>query len=109
MGQVDDKHGEYNGKVTVRKEMIINTTWWTKPKSLNIYLNEYQLYDTCVNDTPIVKRRLLCQTNYYFFEEVEEDYIQKCEVTIKDRDKKLCFKKTYSQIDRWNRRFYTNQ
>ena len=39
----------------------------------------------------------------------KEDYIQKCEVTIKDRDKKLCFRKTYSQIDRWNRRFYTNQ
>lgn len=110
MGQVDAKLGEYNSKDIVRKEMILRAAWWEKPKSMQIFLNEYQLYD--VSSLPFsksLKRKLLCQARYYFFEDEDEDYIQKCHFRIKDNLGQICIDKTYNQIDRINRRFYTQQ
>ena len=46
------------------------------------------------------KRRLLCQSEYFFFEDTDQDLIQKVQLTIKDNDGLLVFNKTYSQIDR---------
>ena len=42
-------------------------------------------------------------------EDTEEDKIQKCQLTIKDNTGVLVYNKTYSQIDRVNRKFFTNQ
>ena len=111
-GQTDEKYGEYNPKVKIRKEMLVTSMWWRKPTTTNIYVNEYQLYK--VNSSPELegenfKRRLLCQSNFYFFDEIEEDYISKCQLTIKDNMGYLFYKKTYNQIDNINRRFFTNR
>ena len=103
-------HGEYNSTVEVRKEMIVSAEYWRKPQDIRIYLNEYQIYDV----SPILgsegqKRRLLCKTYFLFYEDQNEDQIQKVKVTITDDDGDVCFTKTYSQVDRLNRRFFTNQ
>ena len=80
------------------------------PKSLNINVEEYQIY----NLSPIVKkkcykRRFMCSTNYYFFEDEDEDNIEKLQVTIKDNWGDVCLNQFYNRIDRINRRYYTNQ
>ena len=101
--------GEYNQNCEVNKEMIVTSFWWKKPEKLNIFLNEYQVYSIKAGNIPVTKRRLLCQTNYHFFQDETQDYLQKCLVIIKDNTGSTCFKKTYWQIDRKNRKFYTNQ
>ena len=94
--RTDEKYGEYNPKVKIRKEMLVTSMWWRKPTTTNIYVNEYQLYK--VNSSPVLEgenfmRRLLCQSNFYFFDEIEEDYISKCQLTIKDNMGYLFYKK----------------
>lgn len=81
--QVDAKFGEYNSNSTVRKEIRIERTASTTFQAVNIYIDEYQLYNlSFIYKCPCIKRRFLCRTTYYFFEEVEEDYIQgNCSVT----------------------------
>ena len=90
--------------------MKIQANWWIKPPSVNIYVDEYQLYDLSpLKISPPLKRRFLARTHYYFFEETEEDNIQKCQVTIKDNKGILHLHKTYNQVDNKNRRYYTTQ
>ena len=90
--------------------MIIHNLWWEKPPTFLIFLNEYQLYNlSSINQTDCVKKKLLCGTKFTFYEDSEESLIQKCRVTIKDSSKKICFTKTYNQIDNINRNFYTLQ
>lgn len=77
---------------------------------MQIIVKEYQIYFVSQNDTEFIKkRRLLCQSEYFFFEDTDQDLIQKVQLTIKDNDGLLVFNKTYSQIDRVNRKFFTNQ
>ena len=110
LGQVDQLHGEYSYHEEVRKELIVSAQFWKRPYTMKFYLNEYQIYDISFLGTSISKKRkLLCQTTYYFYQDVEEDYIEKVDITIKDDKKKLCFHKTYNKVDRKNRRFFTNQ
>ena len=110
--------GEYNSEAFIRKQMTVSippeltiySNWRKMPKSLNINLEEFQVYDV----SPIVKkqlfkRRFLCSTNYFFFEDDNEDYIEKVQVTIKDNWGDICLNQLYNRIDRINRRFYTNQ
>ena len=96
--------------VSIPPELTIYSNWRKMPKSLNINLEEFQVYDV----SPIVKkqlfkRRFLCSTNYFFFEDDNEDYIEKVQVTIKDNWGDICLNQLYNRIDRINRRFYTNQ
>ena len=73
---------------------------------MQIIVKEYQIYFVSQNDTEFIKkRRLLCQSEYFFFEDTDQDLIQKVQLTIKDNDGLLVFNKTYSQIDRVNRNF----
>ena len=104
-----NKLGEYNPKVAVRKEMTISALWCEKPPIMNIYIKEYQLYKIPARDELVTKRRLLCQSQFNFFEDLEQDSLQKCELTITDDLNSLCFRKLYSQIDCINRKFFTNQ
>ena len=96
--------------VHVQKEMIISSMWWRSPVSVTIYLNEYQLYNVISkNQETCVKRKLLCRTEYYFYEEVEEDHIEKVVVLITDSNGCLCFKKTYNKVDNVNRKYYSTR
>ena len=95
----------------VRKEMFMESKClWRDPPSMNIYVREYQLIDVAEESTQsCFKRRLLCGSTYHFFEDTDEDRLQKCQLTIVDERKKPVFQKVYSQIDRINRKFYTLQ
>ena len=80
------------------------------PKSLNVIVEEYQIYDiSSIKKETCFKRRFLCSTNYYFFEDENEDYIEKVQVTIKDNWGDICFNQFYNRVDRINRKYYTNQ
>ena len=64
------KLGEFNPKVAVRKEMIISSLWWETHPSMNIYIKEYQLCRIPVQDKIVTKRRLLCQSQFHFYEDL---------------------------------------
>ena len=67
LGQVDQLHGEYSYHEEVRKELIVSAQFWERPYTMKFYLNEYQIYDISFLGTSISKKRkLLCQTTYYF-------------------------------------------
>ena len=51
----------------------------------------------------------MCEQEWYFFLDPEEDFLQKVRVSIKDNSGKLYFLKYYSQVDNYNHRFYTLQ
>ena len=86
---------------------------WKKPTTLNLVVSEYEIVkmlstsDAQLDHVP--KRRLLCKSDYYFFDDLDQDSLTKCQLTIKDNNGLLCFNKTYSQVDNVNRRFFTNQ
>ena len=108
-----DRYGEYNIKVTVLKELFVTSMWWRKPTTLDITVSEYEVHKvlTMKGDelSHVLKRRLLCQSNYYFYDDCDQDYLSKCLVIIKDYNNVTCFKKIYNQVDNLNRRFFTNQ
>ena len=89
--------------------MIILCEWWVKNPTMNIIVKEYQVYKVPVNGDIVLKRRLLCKTNFHFFQDLNEDKLQKCEVRITDDLNSLILQKVYSQIDNRNRKFFTNQ
>ena len=116
-GQVQDKYGEYNYNTVVLKQIKLQANnigeLWKKPTTLNLLVYEYEIVKMLSTSEAqlnhVVKRRLLCQSDYYFFDDPEEDYLTKCQLTIKDNKGTLCFNKTYNQVDNVNRRFFTNQ
>ena len=84
--------------------MIVNAMWWRKPQTMDICIDEFQLYDlTFIKKKECVKRKLLCRSKYSFYEDNQEDDLQKCFLTIEDDMGIVCFQKVFSQIDRWNR------
>ena len=96
--------------VNINHHLLIYSNWWKVPKSMNIIVEEFQIYDvSLIKKRKCFKRRFLCSTDYYFFEDENEDNIEKLQVTIKDNWGDICFNKFYNRIDRINRKFYTNQ
>ena len=93
--------------------MFVTSMWWRKPTTMDITVNEYSLHKILsTSDEQLsycTKRKLLCKSNYHFFDDTEEDLLTKCLLTIRDNNNVLCFQKIYSQIDNINRRFFTNQ
>ena len=110
-GQADGRYGNFNFDEVVRKEMLINAIWWNKGNpSLYIHVDEYQVYDlSSLKGNKCFKRKFLCRTTFYFFDDEDQDFISKCQVTVKDDLKRIYFNKTYNQVDRVNRRFYTTR
>ena len=109
-GQSQSLHGEFNGTVEVRKELTVTAMWWRIPQNMTIFIDEYQLFDlSCIKKKDCWKRKLLCKSTYYFYEDTDQSNLQKCVLTITDGRGCETYKNTYSQIDRWNRKFYTNQ
>ena len=114
---MDDKYGEFNYSTVVRKQMSITANnqgeLWKKPTIMDITIKEYQLYKILSSSNAelnhTIKRKLLCEVNYHFFDDFDEDDLTKCQLTIHDEKGTICFKKTYSQVDNYNRRFFTNQ
>ena len=76
---------------------------------MNILVKEYQIHKVPIGDEFILKRRLLCKSDFYFYEDEDQDYIQKCLLTVKDHMNFVIFEKLFSQIDNRNRKFYTTQ
>ena len=93
--------------------MFVSSIWWRKPTTLDITINEYNTYKILSTSgdqlNHIFKRMLLCKSNYFFFDDSDEDYLSKCQLIIKDHNGDICLNKIYSQIDNVNRRFFTNQ
>lgn len=108
-GQSHEKYGEFNPKELIRKEMRITSVWWKDPKSVNIYVKEFQLFTVKSKNESHQKRKLLCESDFYFYQDSDEDFLEKCRVTIKDAGGCICLHKVYSQVDRQNRKFYTQQ
>lgn len=80
----------------VRKELFLTTVWWRELTTMDITINEYQIYDLSrLGQTNVFKRRLLCKSVYHFFQDTEEDYLQKVKVDIYDNSKTLCYSKSY--------------
>ena len=110
LGQCDAKLGEFNARTEVRKQMIVSGVWWRKPETVTIVVKEFQLYDLTPLELQFTyKRRLLCKSSFLFFTDEDEDSIEKVTLTITDAEGDICFHKTYSKVDRINRRFFTNQ
>ena len=90
--------------------MIVTSFWWEKPEKYDIYVNEYQVYSVrSEKNTVSRKKRLLARSNYHFFQDSDEDLLQKCLLLIKDKDGETCFRKLYTQIDNENRRYFTTR
>ena len=90
--------------------MFINCDWWRPPPVTKITINEYQLYDVSkISNENRIKRRFLCKSVYKFYQDEDEDRIQKVQLAIYDAGGILCLLKVFSQIDNINRRFYTTR
>ena len=90
--------------------MVMTSYWWETPEKFDLFINEYQIYSVLdANNVPVPKRRLLCRTNYHFFQDPSQDLLQKCLLLIRDDVGDVCFKKMYWQVDNVNRHFYTDQ
>ena len=88
----------------------LDKNYLKNPRSMNLIVNEYQVYDvTPLKKRKTMKRRFLCSTNYFFFEDENEDNTEKLQVTIKDNWGDVCLNQYYNRIDRCNRKFPTNQ
>ena len=104
------QYGEFSYNHIVRKEMRVTGDWSTKPNTVTIFVTEYQLHKIQTQANIFcLKRRMLCQQEWFFFLDPDEAFLQKCQVSIKDNSGKLFFLKNYSQVDRVNHRFYTLQ
>ena len=107
---MEDIYGEYNKQALVSKQLRITSPWWNRSTELNLFIEEYQIYDvTPTAEKPTFKKRFLCSTNYFFFVDEDENDIEKVQVTIKDNWGSICLNKFYNRIDRKNRKFFTNQ
>ena len=86
---------------------------WKIPTTLNVFVKEYEIWKVLstseANLSHSFKRKFLCASHYHFFDDSDEDELTKVELTITDDHGTICFKKTYSQVDNINRRFFTNQ
>ena len=90
--------------------MIIKNICPESTTAMTIFLNEYQLFNVITKEkNSHVKRKLLCQSEYYFYIETEEDNIQKLHLNIKDSTGAICFSRLYSQVDNYNRRYLSNK
>ena len=93
--------------------MFVTSMFWRKPTTLTITVNEYETHKilSTSNDqlNHMIKRRFLCKSEYYFFDDSDEGDLSKCQLTITDNNGDICFNKMYSQIDNVNRKFFTNQ
>ena len=109
-GQKDEKYGELDMNSTVRKELIVSADWMRCPTT-TITVKEYRLFDTSgiTPNIKIIKRKLLCKSTYFFYLDSDEDYLQKCQLTVRDSNGTLLCRKVFSQIDMVNRKFFTNQ
>ena len=89
---------------SLRKEMSVSSTFWRKPITLHITVNEYQVYNiSSIKSEETWKRRLLCSSVYDFFPDEDQDDIEKCRLTIKDNFGCICFQEIYNRIDEHNR------
>ena len=78
----------------VRKELKTGTSWWDAKPVFNIFVTEYQLCKIPTGSTDgILKRRLLCQSNFQYYEAQNEQLLQKCMLTITDSNGRVSFQK----------------